>query len=83
MKKVLSRLLVIVLMFAFNTGASADEAICVTLDGNYVGFDVEPQVIDGRIMVPIRAILRLRERVLGGIKQKVPLCVPKVTPVEK
>lgn len=56
MKKVLSLLLVIVLMFAFNTGASADEAICVTLDGNYVGFDVEPQVIDGRIMVPIRAI---------------------------
>ena len=56
MKRVVAILMAIALVFCFNMGAYAEDTISVTLDGNYVGFDVEPQVIDGRIMVPIRAI---------------------------
>ena len=56
MKRVVAFLMAIALVFCFNVGAYAEDAICVTLDGKYIGFDVEPQVINGRIMVPIRAI---------------------------
>ncbi|MDD6484877.1 MAG: copper amine oxidase N-terminal domain-containing protein [Clostridiales bacterium] len=56
MKKFLSLLFAIALLLSFNITALADDTINVTLDGNHVEFDVKPQIIDGRTMVPIRAI---------------------------
>lgn len=42
------------MLFAVNAQASSD--ITVTLNGSSIDFDVPPQIIDGRTMVPIRAI---------------------------
>lgn len=57
MKKLLAALtavLIIVSIFTFSIGAADD--ITVVLDGNTVEFDVAPQIINGRTMVPIRAV---------------------------
>ena len=56
MKKIISLLLAICLLISVNTTIFASDPISVTLDGNYIEFDVHPQIINGRTMVPIRAI---------------------------
>ena len=58
MKKILS--VILALSFAASlligaTSVSADE-ISVELDGNPIEFDVKPEIIDGRTMVPLRKI---------------------------
>lgn len=58
MKKILSVILVFCLATSLLIGAtsvSADE-ITVELDGNPIEFDVNPKIIDGRTMVPLRKI---------------------------
>ena len=58
MKKILSVILCLSLAASLLIGAtsvSADE-ISVELDGNPIEFDVNPQIIDGRTMVPLRKI---------------------------
>lgn len=58
MKRILSALLVIVMLFSvmvFPVSASSKE-ITVYLDAVKIAFDVKPQIINGRTMVPIRAI---------------------------
>ena len=55
MKKITG--LIISFVMFISTIAMADESdITVTLDGDRLSFDVSPQIIDGRTMVPIRAI---------------------------
>ena len=72
MKKIFSLLLVFVMLFSLSISTFAatnkkDDTIKVKLcnyidkngkwvDSKYIEFDVEPQIIDGRTMVPIRAI---------------------------
>ena len=56
MKKIISLLLVTIIMLCIGITAYASDDIHVTLDGSYVEFDVKPQMINGRTMVPIRAI---------------------------
>lgn len=58
MKKIVSILLSISLIFIFTMQAVADEPneISVLVDGEKITFDVPPQIINGRTMVPIRAI---------------------------
>ena len=56
MKKNISLLLAICLLISVNITIFASDTISVTLDGNYIEFDVHPQIINGRTMVPIRAI---------------------------
>lgn len=56
MKRIISLLLAAIMMFSVNLVTFASDAIYVTLDGIYVDFDVKPQIISGRTMVPIRAI---------------------------
>ncbi len=56
MKKIIGLLLVIVLILSINITTFASDTIYVTLDGSYIEFDVMPQIINGRTMVPIRAI---------------------------
>ena len=58
MKKVLSILMITIMLFssmAVTTSADNNE-ISVYLDGVKIEFDVKPQIINGRTMVPIRAI---------------------------
>ncbi len=58
MKKILSVILCLsltVTLIAGATSVSADE-ITVELDGNPIEFDVKPEIIDGRTMVPLRKI---------------------------
>ena len=59
MKKVLSlviSLIMIVSFFAFTTSVFADDGIKVVINGIEQNYDVMPQIIDGRTMVPMRAI---------------------------
>lgn len=56
MKKIISLLLVVCLMLSVSVTTFASDTIYVTLDGSYIKFDVKPQIINGRTMVPIRAI---------------------------
>ncbi|MDY3302710.1 MAG: stalk domain-containing protein, partial [Clostridia bacterium] len=58
MKKILSVILCLSLAVSLlicATSISADE-ISVELDGNTIEFDVKPEIIDGRTMVPLRKI---------------------------
>ena len=69
MKRILSLLLIFVMTFTFVVPTfAAEKPIKVRLmnymDSNgkwvkekYIEFDVEPQIIDGRTMVPIRAVV--------------------------
>ena len=56
MKKIISLLLMVCLMLSVSVTTFASDTIYVTLDGSYIEFDVKPQIINGRTMVPIRAI---------------------------
>ncbi len=56
MKKIIGLLLVSCLMLSVGITTFASDTIYVTLDGSYIEFDVRPQIINGRTMVPIRAI---------------------------
>ena len=59
-KKLISLLLFIVLIvgaFGFNVLAHGD--VSVYVDGSRISFDVEPQIINGRTMVPLRAIFEV------------------------
>lgn len=55
MKKFLCLFLVLIMLLSATVFAY-DKPISVTLDGEKLIFDVEPALIDGRTMVPIRAI---------------------------
>ena len=54
MKKMISAILAAVLAFA-SVGAFA-EGVTVTLNGEALGFDTEPIIEEGRVLVPMRAI---------------------------
>lgn len=58
MKKNLLKIIPLLMMiFSFCCSVYAqDNSICVVIDGRQVQFDVEPQLIDGRTMLPVRAI---------------------------
>jgi len=59
MKKKLGLVLCFVLLFTFIgvVGPESLAAVKVTVDGETVDFDSEPQIIDGRVLVPIRFVL--------------------------
>lgn len=55
MKKLYALILIFVLLFSFQNVYAQDE-ITVTINGYFVMFDVPPQIINGRTMVPMRII---------------------------
>ena len=55
MKKIFTIILTVVLAFSC-TSAFAEDSITVLLDGEAISFDVQPQIINSRTMVPMRAI---------------------------
>lgn len=59
MKKLISTFLCLTMMITMFSGFAvnaADNQITVELDGNLIEFDVQPEIIDGRTMVPLRKI---------------------------
>lgn len=58
MKKLLSLTITFALILSFCAGisVSAEKPVTVTVDGQTVNFDVQPRLIGGRTMVPLRAI---------------------------
>lgn len=58
MKRLLSFTITLVLAFSLCTGisVSAENPVTVTVDGQTINFDVQPRLIGGRTMVPLRAI---------------------------
>jgi len=56
MKKILSIILVVVMVLGSMSFVMADDGIKITIDGEAKTFDVMPQIIDGRTLVPMRAI---------------------------
>ncbi|MBE7043292.1 MAG: hypothetical protein E7399_07360 [Ruminococcaceae bacterium] len=58
MKKIMKRFGVLLLLVSvmLATVSFANNDIKVTIDGEYVNFDVKPQIINKRTMVPLRAI---------------------------
>ncbi len=58
MKKSIKVLVLFMLMVSvvFTTVAFASNEVKVVIDGEYVEFDVKPQIINDRTMVPLRAI---------------------------
>lgn len=55
MKKIFTIILTLVIAFSFTT-VFAEDSITVLLDGEPIEFDVQPQIINSRTMVPMRAI---------------------------
>lgn len=57
MKKIISVMLIAVMLTAFlPAGVFASDSITVVLNGEQMQFDVPPQIINSRTMVPLRAI---------------------------
>lgn len=56
MKKVISVVLSAFMMIISFTAVHCEDNVKVTLDGKEIAFDVPPQIIDGRTLVPMRAI---------------------------
>ena len=58
MKKILTLMLTFVMFLSVVSGfsATASSSVSVFVDGEIVTFDVEPQIINDRTMVPLRAI---------------------------
>ena len=57
MKKHLLKFMLFVMIFSFNCSVYAqNNDIKVVIDGEQVQFDVAPQIMDGRTMLPVRAI---------------------------
>ncbi|MCD8181119.1 MAG: copper amine oxidase N-terminal domain-containing protein [Firmicutes bacterium] len=55
-KKILSAALMTVMIFSSLTVVHCEDEIKILLDGAQLEFDVPPQIIDGRTLVPMRAI---------------------------
>ncbi|MBQ8301800.1 MAG: copper amine oxidase N-terminal domain-containing protein [Clostridia bacterium] len=56
MKKLLSVLLSAVMLFGSISAVNAENDVKVILDGTELTFDVPPQIIEGRTLVPLRVI---------------------------
>lgn len=56
MKKIISLIVALAVVIGAIPAMAEETPIKVVLDGNYIQFDVEPQMIDDRTMVPVRAI---------------------------
>ncbi len=56
MKKLLSIILAVVMVLSSVTFVMADDDIKITINGEAKKFDVMPQIIEGRTLVPMRAI---------------------------
>lgn len=71
MKKFISLIISVVLIFTVCFNVSADSKdIKVLLNGTELSFDVPPQIIKGRTMVPVRKIFEAQGADVEWIKEK-------------
>ena len=56
MKKVLAYFITVIMIFSSFSFVLAEEGIKITINGEEKSFDVMPQIVDGRTLVPMRAI---------------------------
>ena len=56
MKKVITGLICGLMLFISCPAALADNPISLIINGNTINMDVQPQIIDGRVMVPARFV---------------------------
>lgn len=83
MKKVLSFVLAVLMMFSFAPFTLAADEIHVYVEGQKVIFDVPPQTINNRTMVPIRAIFEaMGATVEWNAETKTAVCVKDDTTVK-
>jgi len=76
-------LLVICVMFSICITSFASDSIYVVLDGTYISFDVPPQIINGRTMVPIRAIFeKMGAEVIWDADTRTAICTKDDTVVK-
>ena len=54
--KLISMLFSVVLLLSMALTVSANHPICVYMNDEIINFDVEPMIVNGRTMVPMRAI---------------------------
>jgi hypothetical protein len=60
LKNLLSLILIVFMLInMFQMGAVAENNITVKLNGTALKFDVPPQIIDGKTLVPMRAIFKV------------------------
>lgn len=83
MKRIINLVTAISLTFAMITApVKAQSDIKITVDGSPVYFDVAPQIIDGRTMVPIRAIFEtIGATVMWNDESKTAVCAKGGTSV--
>ncbi len=77
MKKILLFIGLLIMLFCFSYNVIASEDVKVTLDGQLIEFDVSPQIINGRTMVPIRAIFERMGASVTWIEQSKCACSTK------
>ena len=65
MKKLLSIILAMVMVLSSLTFVMADDGIKITINGEAKSFDVMPQIIEGRTLVPMRAIFEALGATVG------------------
>lgn len=56
MKKILSVILAMVIVLSFATAFAEEKVVTVELNGETMAFDVNPIIVEGRVLVPLRAI---------------------------
>ena len=56
MKRIVSLIMIVAMLFCLGMCVKAEENITVLMDGNKLEFDVQPQLINMRTMVPLRKI---------------------------
>lgn len=54
--RLISLVCAVLMIFSFSVTANEQQPISVTIDGEYLTFDVLPQAVNGRTLVPMRAI---------------------------
>lgn len=64
-KKFSALILIIILLIFSTTLIYADDSIKVTVNGELIDFDVTPTIIDGRTLVPVRAIFEALDITVG------------------
>ena len=67
MKKLVSMLLCLVMVFSAMNFVNAAEEISVTINGVKQNYDVMPQIVDGRTLVPMRGIFEALGAEVGWI----------------
>lgn len=68
MKKIVALMISLVLIFSC-TGVFAQDSVSVLLDGRELSFDVEPQIINSRTMVPMRVIFNALSSNVDWVKE--------------